>query len=390
MSTDTAYDPFDAPTEEPPADDVAFDEFDDIFASLGDLEETESGEEIFIPGAVKTYSNPIDAGLKDMQWVPIRILTATVEAKHIPRINSETCVVRKTGPDGKQKLAVLYDQVDAALKGGAEESIEEIPLPYFVVSANHASDAYGQRRFDYEIEVPVFTIKSAIYEKFRKPGKTGHRNESGRSLRQATGATETGDRTTLQNMGEIASRMVDTVIMAQITISTSKKAKVRDRLDASGNQISVLVNPEDGDPVTVFKLEDGTGYVFEGTGEVWSGREDLLVPIDGRLFAIRDDSESSSTLKEKYYPVSDYLKTMFKPVPDRKVKVELTNGTEVEGEVTLETVGAIAVSKTPGVHVDVMLRNGNKVTAVWLGTQWNEVQSTGGGLDEFSGGLDSL
>lgn len=392
MSIDTTeYDPFDASAEAPPADADGIDwsnvgegdEFDDILAGM-ELEEEESGEEIRVRDAGKTYVDPRDVGLKDKMWVPIRILTAEVQDKHVPRLSSKTCIAKKDG-----KTFVLHEQVEAALRNGAEEIVAEVPLPYFICTANHASEQFGQRRFDWEIEVPVFTIKTALFKPQRN--RTGYMNEYGRSLRQATGVTTPGDRISKDNMHEVADRMVEKIVMAQVSISQSKKPKFRDRLDENNNPINVLLDAETGNAVIVFSPEDGSGYVVEGSGEVYEGNPDLLVPMGDRRYAIRDNGDSSGVLKEEFYPVNDYINPPFLPVPERRVQVELLNGDTADGEITLDTVGVIARGKTPGFKVDVLLlKTGKKVTAVWLGTQWNEVESDGDALDEFKGGIESL
>jgi hypothetical protein len=387
-------DPWATGATEPPAEDAApseFDEFDDL---LAELEEEESGEAIQVPSSARIYSNPRDVGLKDMQWVPIRILSADVDPKHVPRLSSKTCIAKL----GDKKF-VLYDAIEAAIKAGAtEEQVERLPLPYFVATANHASDEF-QRRFPYEIEVPVFSVKTALFKQ-QANGRTGYKNESGRSLRLATGATTQGETVSKDNWDEIANRMEDTIILAQLSISQSKKARFRSVLDEQNNPVNVLLNPESGDAVTVLGLKDDkgriTGYVLDdGNGEVWEGDEKLLFPIPGQdsVFAILDDSENAGPLQEQYFPINDYLKTTFLPLPERKVMVETLEEDEVEGEITLDTIGALAKGNSLGVHVDVFLKTGKKVTAVWLGTQWQEVRSDkgeGGGLSEYAGGKDPV
>jgi len=361
------------------------DEFDDILDSI-DLEETESGEEIRVRDEAKKYDNPYDVGLKDGMWVPVRILSSVVEEKHVPRLSAKTCIAKKDG-----KTYVLHDQVEAALRAGGEEVIGEIPLPYFVCEANHAAPKFGQRRWDWEIEVPVFTVKTALYKPQRN--RTGYMNDNGRSLRVATGATTSGDKISKANMREVAEKMVDQVVLAQVSIVQSKRPKLRPRYDETGQQISVTLNPSTGDPVAVFRQPDGSGYVADdGTGEIWEGDESLLVPLGENRFAIRDSSDTAGPLMEEYFPINDYINPPFLPLPERKVQITRVkrdeNGelVQAEGEITLDTVGAIARGATAGVAVDVLLRTGETVTAVWLGTEWVEKPSSdGAGLAQFSG-----
>lgn len=388
-------DPFAVPAEEPPAyDDVPEDAFDDEFEDILDgldLEEEESGEAIQIRGAGKEYDDPAEVGLKDLMWVPIRILTSEVKDKHVPRMNKKTCVAKK---DGKV-VAIRFDDVEAALRAGAEEVIGEIPLPYFVATANHAAPQFGQRRWDWEVEVPVFTVKTALFKE--QKNRTGFKNESGRSLRLATGATVARDKVTKENMHEVADRMVETIVMAQISLSKPKK-KMVDVLDDEKRRVNVLCNAEDGEPVFIHKMDDGSGYVVEGSGEIWEGDEGLLFPVGDR-FAIRDEGDSSNVLRVEKPQCTDYLKDKFLPVPERMVEVDMLDGSgKAKGEITLDTVGAIAVSKQPGFMVDVLMHNGasagKTVRAVWLGTQWSQVDGKSA-ADEFSGstentGIESL
>lgn len=383
----TDADPFQGADNNPFADDA--DPFDSL--DLGDLDfsEEESSKAVRVRDDRKTYEDPRDVGLQDGMWIPIQIESAVVAEKHVSRMRPKSCVaveevVDPATGEKKRKIHVVYDDIKDALRRGASERIDEFPLPHFVCSANHIVPAYGRRRYDYDIEAPVVTIKSARREP--KNGNTGFPNEDGRTLRLATGATRPGDTVTKENMHDIAQRMVDTVVMARVSLVQSKRARQRTRLDENKKPISVLVDPQDASPVEIVKDEDGN-LSYAESGEVWTGDESLLVPLPSGKYAIRDDSDSSDVLREAYYPVNDYINAPFLPVPERKVTVERLDGTQVEGEITWETVGAIAAHKAPGVMVDVMLKGGGGeiVSAVWLGGEWSEVPAQGGALDEFKG-----
>lgn len=353
-----------------------------------DLEEVESGEEIRVrDDFTKKYDNPHDVGLMDGMWVPVRILDAKVEEKHIPRLSSKTCIAVKGG----KPVAVLYDAVEKALKEGAEEVIKEVPLPYFVCTANHAAPRFGERRFDYDIAVPVFTIKTA--RRNPRPGfSTGFANDNGRSLRVATGVLSTGDKLTKANMHEVAEQMVGKIVLARVSIVQSKKARTRNILDENGSPVMVQVNPETGDAITVFRPKDGSGYILDdGSGAIWEGDESQLFPLGPDRCAVRSDGDDAMPLTEEYHPYVDYINPPFLPLPERKVMVERATegGGSVEGEITLDTIGAIARGATPGVQVDVLLRTGETVTATWLGTEWVEKPKSkdgeGSGMDAFVG-----
>jgi hypothetical protein len=377
------------------------DPFGDILDGL-ELEETESGEVIRVrDDSSKKYDDPREVGLIDGMWVPVRILTAAVQEKHVPRLSAKTCIAKGQIMDqktGKMKPGtfVLFDQVEEALRNGGTETVGEVPLPYFVCTANHAAPRFGERRWDWEIEVPVFTIKTALHKAQRN--RTGYQNDNGRSLRVATGATATGDKVSKANMHEVAGRMVEAVVLAKVSVVQGKKERFRDRLDAEGKQIMVLMDPTSGDPVTVFRHEDGSGYVDEATGEIWEGNEALVVHVEGNRYAIRDTGELSGPLTEAYRPFNDYINPPFLPLPERKVKVERVNGGSDEavydeGEITLDTIGAVARGNVSGAQVDVLLRTGQDagktITATWFGTEWVEVPKPkadeDSGMETFSG-----
>lgn len=421
MSDNAEFDPFNQPegstdvTADAVSDDVLDVELDDLFEGAElNLEEEETDEEVKVYESGKTYVDPLSVGLLDKMWVPIRIDVAEFKEKHSPRLSSKVCVAVKVGDDGKKRLYVAFDQVEAHLQAGATEVVGDYELPYFICEANHVAPEYGQRRYPYEIEVPALTIKTAFFKEQRS-GRKGFKNEDGRSLRVAAGATAPGEKINIKTMPEIAKRMEGKIVMASITLST--KSKPRPRLDANNQPVSVLLNVETGVPVTVFPMEKQAGQEGEptvyllndGSGQVWEGNPKLLVHVTDKVYAIADKGEESGPLMEDVSMTTDYLKTKFLPVPERKVEVELRNGEIVNGEITWKTVGAIAQGKTPGQFVDIMLgtgagdRTGHTLTAVWLGTQWTEVipeaekkkdgaeddaegsEKQGGGFDEFAG-----
>lgn len=420
MSDNTEFDPFNQPSADsaptadsndaaPAADvldgvDLDLDaELDDLFADADlEMEEDEGDEAVRVYESGNTYVNPLDVGLKDKMWVPVRINVADFKEKHTPRLSSKVCVAVKVDQQtGKKRVYVPFDAVEAQIQAGATEVVGEYELPYFICEANHVAPAFGQRRYPYEIEVPSLTIKTAFFKEQRS-GRKGYRNEDGRSLRMATGATQPGEAVNLRTMPEIAKRMEEKIVMAQITLST--KTKPRPRLDSNNKPISVLLDPETGAPVTVFAAEkqnpeDPQVYLHnDETGTLYEGSEGLLVHVKDSVYAIADSGENSGPLMEDVTMVTDYLKTKFMPVPERKVEVELHNGDTAKGEITWDTIGAITLDKTAGVPVDIVLgagagdRVGQTITAVWLGTQWTELPpkgkkdgGEGGGLDEFAG-----
>lgn len=410
------FDPFDRPegadvndvvadgVEDGIEDDVLDAELDDLFDGAEmDLEEEETDEEVKVYEAGQSYSNPVDVGLKDKMWVPVRLQVVEFKKEHKPRLSSKICVAVKVDEQtGKKRVYIPFEQVEAQIQAGATEVVTERELPYFIAEANHVAPEFGQRRYPYEIEVPGLTIKTALFKENRS-GRKGYKNEDGRSLRVAAGATQPGEKVNLETMPVIAKRMQEQIVMAQITLST--KSKTRPRLDGNNQPVQVLLDVDTGAPVTVFATErqegdEVTTYLMnDGSGTVWDGNEKLLVHISDKVFAIADRGENSGPLMEEYSQTTDYLKTKFLPVPERKVEVELRNGQTVHGEITWGTVGAIAQSKTPGSFVDIMLGGdagdfvGHTITAVWLGTQWIEVipegetkkdgEKQGGGFDEF-------
>lgn len=403
---------------------------DDIFADADFLmEEEDSGEAVRIRDAGVVYEDPLDVGLQEGMWVPLRISEVAFEPKHIPFLSPQVCLAVETLPNGKKIVYGLHKDIEEKLKQDnvVEVVREKHPMPYFVALANHEAPSFGQRKYAYQIEVPAMIIKSAAYRP--QPGKNkGYPNKNGFNLRQATGATGKGDPVNAKTMPEIAKRMEDTVILARITLST--KSRTRPVKDGNGQPITILADLSSGvpQPVVVIavpgqKTEDGstsqpTYLLDDDSGQEWTGNPQLLVPYgapakgEPQAFVISDNSENAMTLMEEYAKTTDYLKMgAYLPLPDRNVTVEMIEpkvtvtqrddageviiegGEEVvtiEGEITLETIGAIAQGNTPGTTVNVLLRNGRTVTAVWLGTKWVEFspeknETSGGGLDEFAG-----
>ena len=321
MSDNQDFDPFEKAAQEAEAamagggvvDDDAVDldldeELDDLFADADlDMEESEGEGTVRAHDAGDTYSNPLDVGIRDKMWVPIRLQGVEFKEKHTPRLSSNVCVAVKV-VDGRKRIYVPFDQVETAIRAGATEKIGEYPLPYFLAEANHVTPEFGQRRFPYEVEVPALTIKTAFF-KPQTSGRTGFKNENGRSLRMASGATKAGDPVNLKTMPEIAGRMNEKIVMARITLVT--KTKSRPRLDDNNQPISVLFNPATSTMVTVFAPEDGSGYIVEGTGEIYasfvnveeevkrlqSGLDDEVKQLEAKVSEAADSDQAEAAQK---------------------------------------------------------------------------------------------
>lgn len=353
-------------------------EYVDLFDD-DDFDEVDSGEAVKARDARVPYEDATEVGLRADMWVPVEILAARAEKSFTPRFPPKTCYVMvdvkdpKTGAI-KKKPIVAYDKVVKALEDGGEEIIDDkLPLPYFVVAANHVAPRFGRRNYDYDLSVPVFAVKTA----FAKPNPrgTGDKNTLGYTLRKATGVTEAGEKVTFANMGEIAKRMELKIMMVQLRINRKKSPSFRKVLDHMDNPINVLMSPDDGNPVTVVK--EGEGYFLKDGGDAYEDSLEklFLIPGGDEEYAIRDQGDSSGPLQEKYHPQLDYLNTWvpFQPVPERKVTVTTLDGAEVEGEITWDTIGEITVGATPGrTHVDVLLTaTGETITVVWIG-HWRQ------------------
>jgi hypothetical protein len=421
-NTEGDFDPFDNAAQEAqtaeatPEDvvgevDLGGDEVDpdDLFADA-DFSEEETAEAIEVYESGKAYESPLDVGIKEKMWVPVRLQNVSFEEKHKPRLSSKICVAVGVGASGKRQTVVAYDKMEEAIRNGFEEKLVEMDLPYILAEANHVAPEFGQRRFPYEIEVPGLTIKTALFPE-RTTGRKGYKNDAGPSLRKAAGVTQPGEAVNLKTLPEIASRLEGQIVMAQVTLRT--KDKPRPRLNADGSPVTVLVDLHSGAPLTVYRTEaqatsenqEPVYLLNDGSGQVWDGNPKLLVPIGGsdNVYAVRDSGEQSAPLMDLYSQTTDYLKPKFLPVPERNIEVEMQDGSIAKGQITWDTVGAITKDKTPGVPVDVFLMNGDqagqRITAIWFGTQWNErpapkkagedsgrdTDQTGGGLDEFAG-----
>lgn len=403
------YDPWVSGDAEPPADTAPEDqapEVDEAFLDeLFGTGEQETGEAVEVREQGDVYSNPYKVGLQDKMWIPVLISEAAVDKSYTPRFSKKVCIAEKT-VNGKRKRWALNDEVEEAIRNGATEvvvDLQEMPLPFITASANHVAPRFRQRRFDYEIAVPAFCYKMAPRFKSRSE-KTGFPDKDGRTLRVATGVTSEGDTVTLATLPGLAEQMNGKIVMAQVSISESKKAKYRPVLDAAGERILVRVDPTSGNEITVFKAEEQQNgsdlYIFnDDSGKVFEESTALLVEVPGKegVFAIRESGEASAPLQEEYHQINDYINGPFLKVPERRVTVGLLDGSTAEGEITWDTVGAIARNKTPGVHVDVLLFTGAQkgwtVTATWLGVEWSQIRTnqdgTGQGMEEFTGAREA-
>lgn len=376
-------------------------DLDDLFDGAEiSFEEEESGEEVVVYDAGDTYSDPLEVGLQDKMWVPVRLVEVAFKPKHTPRFGKDVCVAIEDLGEGKKRVQVPFDNVEEALKNGATEVIREIPLPYFITYANHVAPEFKQRRYNYEVEVPAITVKKPPFRQ-NNSGKTGFANRDGYSLRKATGVTEKGEKINAANtvkMNEMAEKMTDKIVMARVSVTTKSKSKPQFE---NGKPITVLVDTENGKPITVRLIEKQKGeeagpnqyVVNDGSGTLWEGNEALLISAEPGVYAIRDSGETSSTFLKDEPVTNDYINPPFLEVPDLDVTVTMGDGSvKTEGKITYRTVGAIVQGKQPGITVDVLLNTGKTVTAVWLGTEWREVptekEETGGGLDEFAGVSD--
>jgi hypothetical protein len=412
------FDPFDKAAQEAAATpedavgevDLGGDEVDpdDLFADA-DFSEEETDEAIEVYESGETYENPLDVGIKEKMWVPVRLQNVSFEEKHKPRLSSKICVAVGVGANGNKQTVVAFDKMEEAIRNGFEEKLVEMKLPYILAEANHVAPEFGQRRFPYEIEVPGLTVKTALFPE-RTTGRKGYKNDSGPSLRKAAGVTQPGEAVNLKTLPEIAARLEGQIVMAQVTLRT--KDKPRPRLNADGSPVTVLVDLHSGAPLTVYRTEaqatsEGEEPIYllnDGSGQVWDGNPKLLVPYGSsdNVYAVRDGGEQSAPLMDLYSQTTDYLKSKFLPMPERNIEVEMQDGSIAKGQITYDTIGAIAKDKTPGVPVDVFLMNGDqagqRITAIWFGTQWNERPTPkkkgedssgdaegGSGFDEFAG-----
>jgi hypothetical protein len=257
-----------------------------------------------------------------------------------------------------------------------ETEPREVDVPRFELECQHASTAYGDKPWPYNLRVPAFDIKL--------PGKRGPWvKDSGRRLLAATRVTKPGQRITPEALEELAEAMVGKVVMTQIRHVHKDYTDSQPRTAADGKTFIKAKTNDDGDFMEVVKNETGT-FVMKDSGaespvqdesRYIKYRDAFLIPdVDGTV--IRDMVTTTKTF--------DNLQDNVAPVPAREISYTGLDGKQHKGEITLETVGAVATRPIKAnTKVSVLVKGGELIRVSWIGTLWTEAE--GDAFDAFKG-----
>ena len=357
------------------------DEVDPMATFLADMNAMTIDEEDFAPPEefVSGYIKPADK-----TWIPVRIVGVKLEQRDGTKAvvaytpNGEMV----TNPTAIDKLVAEY---------GAEQVVETITNYQFVVEAEHESTLFGDRSSPYRLYTPVFPIRIP----FQKPRKRGNVEEvgfdkiSGKRLLAATRVVKRGmkveeNEEVLQQLADAMHADGGAVVMARVRHRTKKSDDPVPRVYDSGPMAGQFVKArmsEDGSFVRLGK--QGDKFFNKAGGEEYDGDTSSLIQV-GDDYLIPDDSQDAGIVKDMKHreTVFDNLGDDVYPLPGRSVTIQrATDGdeeVEVQGEITWETLGFIAVSPIKaGTAVQAVIEtDGEKetITATWLGDHWQETQ----------------
>ena len=314
----------------------------DAVAEAFDFFSMEIGEEEFEqPQERQPYVMP-----EDGSWIPVEIVAAKV---------------------GTWEMNIITP--------GSDEP-QMVDVPRFELECQHASTAYGDKPWPYNLRVPAFDIKL--------PGRRGPWvKDSGRRLLAATRVTKPGQRITPEVLEELAEAMVGKIVMTQIRHVTKDYTDTEPRVDKATGGFIKAKTTDDGAFMEVVKNEAGV-FVMKDSGaespvqdesRYIKYRDAYLIPdTDGTV--VRDMVTTTKTF--------DNLQDNVGPVPAREISYTGLDGKQHKGEVTLETVGAIATRPIKAnTKVSVLVKGGELVRVSWIGTLWTEAE--GDAFDAFKG-----
>ena len=340
-------------------------------------------------------------------WVPLVITKATVETREARLVvaydSSGECV---TDPKKIEKI----------VEAGGEEVVETgVSYYQFRLEADHLGAHFGDRPSPYLLFVPVFAQKIAFKEarKNRRTGEyeLGFVKDVGRKLLAATrvglGVAIPEDEEFLNNLAE---ELVGKRIMAQVNRREVKRSGDKPRVNSDGSFVKAKIDQDTQTVIRLTKTEGGS-YVNTATGEAYEGNTAGLIPFTNEQFLIPDNSDFGQVVRDPFESVDTYdnlydetfrvpnvvmvAKQVTKEIAERfevadrldgkkevsrYAEIVRTNGDEVKGQITWETVGFVATAtKAPGTAIQATLAEidptTNKprvITATWLGTHWEE------------------
>jgi len=307
-------------------------------------------------------------------WVPVRITSAKVEARDMNVVVAYTDNGDMvTNPGGIDKL----------VERGKEQSVEQASLYQFVVEAEHVATHFGQRATPYRLYTQVFPVRIPLKQPRRRGGveELGFDKNSGKKLLAATrvvtpGQKITEDEEVLQQLADAMVADDGKIVMARIKHRVKKSDDAIPRKNADGTFVKALVDESSGSFVYLSKGDGGKFYYSENDAE-YEGDASKLIPYGDNRYIIPDSSDDAAMVKDivKRENTYDNLSEDVAPVPRRMFTIQRTDGSEIEAEVTWETIGFAVVSPVKaGTMVQAVAEGGELITASWLGTHWQETE----------------
>lgn len=306
-------------------------------------------------------------------WIPVRITSAKVEQREMRAI----VVTTKDG-----SLITTPKEIDAIDPKGASQEVEQVTLWQFVVEAEHVATCYGERSTAYRLYTPVFPMRIPLNKPRERNGvkEMGFDKISGKKLLAATRVVKPGMKLTESNE-ELLERLADDmvkdggkIVMAKVRYRTKKSDDSVMRKNADGTPVKALVDETEGSFIRLEK--NGDTFANVSTGEAYDGDTSKLIPFGEGQFLIPDNSDDGVTVRDivKREAVYDNLADDVYGVPGRSITIQRLDETEIEAEVTWDTVGFITVPPIKAGTVVQAVAGDETITAAWLGAHWEEVE----------------
>jgi hypothetical protein len=350
------------PTKAKPVEDA-----DPLASFLAEM--TIEEEDFEAPANVIRYIKPAD-GL----WVPLRITGAKVEQRDMQAVVAYT-------PSGE--MVTSPRGIDALVdEHGAEQVVEQISLWQFVLEAEHVATCFGERPSAYRLYTQVFPMRIPLKKPRERNGKTevGFDKTSGKKLLAATRVVKPGmqikeDEEQLQALADAMVADGGKIVMGRIRHRVKKSDDTVPRKNPNGTFVKCKVDEVEGAPVKLRK--DGDTLVYVSSGDAYEGETAGLIPFGEDIFLVPDSSDDGAIVKDvvKREAIYDNLADDVYGVQGRSITVQRNDDTEIDAEVTWDTVGFITVLPIKaGTLVQAVAEGGELITATWLGTHWQETE----------------
>lgn len=269
------------------------------------------------------------------------------------------------------------DTWDMTILVPGNDEPQSTPVPRFVLECQHASTAYGDKLYPYNLRVPAFDVK---FKTRRGPWV----KDSGRRLIAATRVATPGQRVTRDTLGEMAEAMVGKIIMVQVRHVTKDYTDSEYKVGDDGQFVKAKVDA-DGAFIEVEKGDDGSFRMKETGATLPEALQDPANFIESNgVFLIPDADGTPVREIVTVTKTFDNLQDNVAPVPAREVTYTKADGKTGKGEITMETIGAVATRPIKhNTKVTVKIKGDELVRLNWTGASWAE--AGGDSFDAFKG-----